>query len=338
MSQAVTVQTDAPRAVANRDFPQQLDSYEPQIRAALPAHIPVDRFKRVVLTAVNQNSDLLAADRKTLFNAAVKCASDGLVPDGREAALVVFGRVVQYMPMVRGLIKLARQSGEISTLSAHIVRERDEFDYVLGDDERLHHRPALDGDAGPARLVYATVVFKDGSKQREIMTKAEVEKVRAVSRSKGNGPWAQWWDEMARKTVIRRLLKYVTLSVDVQRALERDDEGEFETMKRSALAAVPSPDTRAAAMAEITGDEPEQADDTPEQLIETQQPEGVDWNTFLAQSRDDLAKVATTDALAALDIEVMAVMQERYAPEDTRRAWRTDVLEAQRRLPAARKR
>lgn len=220
-----------------KTFPAQLDEYQDQLRAALPTHVSLDRFKRTVLTAVNQTPKLLEADRRSLFNSAVKCATDGLLPDGREAALVEFGGKIQYMPMVRGLIKLARQSGEISTLSAHIVREGDEFEYVLGDDERLVHKPNLDG-AGKPRLVYATVTFKDGTRQREVLTVADVEKVRAVSRAKNNGPWVSWWDEMARKTAIRRLLKYVTLSADVQRAVDRDDETEFGEMRRTALRAI----------------------------------------------------------------------------------------------------
>lgn len=234
-------------------FAADLERNRSQIAAALPAHITPDKFIRTVLTAVTQTPDLLQVDRRTLFNAAVKCATDGLIPDGREAALVVFNvkdkngsgwvKSAQYMPMVRGLIKLARQSGEISTLSANIVYENDEWDYVLGDEERLTHRPNMTGERGEPKLVYATVTFKDGSRQREVLTMADVAKARSVSKSKDGGPWTQWFDEMAKKTAIRRLLKYVSLSADVERferAAQRDEESDFLQQKRVALATVPS--------------------------------------------------------------------------------------------------
>ena len=96
-----------------------LDQMRAQLAATLPAHISVDRFQRVVLTAINTNPDLLSADRRSLFNAAVRAAQDGLMPDGREGALVIFKdknnkKNAVWMPMVFGIIKKSRQSGEIA--------------------------------------------------------------------------------------------------------------------------------------------------------------------------------------------------------------------------------
>jgi len=322
MSQALATSQPKP-------FPAQLDEYQDQLKAALPSHISVERFKRTVLTACNQTPGLLAVDRRSLFNAAVKCATDGLLPDGREAALVEFGGKAQYMPMVRGLIKLARQSGEIATLSAYVVREKDEFEYVLGDDERLHHKPMIEGDAGKARLVYATVTFKDGTKQREVMTLAEIERVRAVSRAKNSGPWTQWWDEMARKTVIRRLLKYVTLSPEVARAVDRDEEGEFEGMKRAALAAVPTPQQEAlSAMAVEVEDA---ADPLPPADEEISQEPGFDFGAYLANAEGELKNCADAADIAELDAGVTAMLKDNGASEDVVRHWRTQVLNASKK-------
>lgn len=322
-------------------FAEDLQRNKATISQVLPPHIAPDKFIRTVMTAVTQTPDLLQVDRRTLFNAAVKCATDGLLPDGREAALVVFNvkdgngwkKSAQYMPMVRGLIKLARQSGEISTLSAHIVREKDEFEYVLGDEEKLIHRPMIEGDAGKMRLVYATVTFKDGTKQREVMTLAEVNKVRAVSRSKDSGPWASWPDEMARKTVIRRLLKYVTLSPDLARAVDRDDEGEFGEMKRAALAAVPKPEAHAEALAALGSPEPEDVSDTipPADEDVSQDAPTFDFAAYLANAERELANCADDADRAELDASVTETLKTNGAPEDTIRAWRTLIHNATKR-------
>lgn len=115
----------------------------PQFKAALPAHVSVDRFVRVTLTAVQTNPNLLEADRRTLFAAATKAAQMGLLPDGREGAIVTFKGQAQWMPMVAGIMKLVRNSGEISTWSVQAVYENDQFDFCLGDEEHIIHKPNL---------------------------------------------------------------------------------------------------------------------------------------------------------------------------------------------------
>lgn len=223
---------------------QQLDKMKVKLADALPAHMKVDQFNRVVMTAVNNNTDLVAADRQSLFNSCVRCATDGLLPDGREAALVTFGGKVQYMPMVFGILKKLRQSGEIASVTARLVYQNEidagRFSFVIRDgQEQLSHDPLLIGERGAVVLAYATAKFKDGTVQNEVMTKADIEKVRNVSRSKNSGPWTQWWDEMARKTVIRRLSKYLPLSAEDQRLrnlMREDAETEFEELKQDAIA------------------------------------------------------------------------------------------------------
>ena len=195
-----------------------------EFKAALPPQIPVEKFIRTTLTAVQMNPALLEADRRSLLGSCMKAAQDGLLCDGREAALVMFKNQVQYMPMVGGILKKMRNSGEIASISAHVVYSLDHFDYELGDDERITHKPLLGGDRGKAIAVYAIAKTKDGAIYREVMSVTEVEKVRAVSRSGGSGPWAQWWDEMARKTVIRRIAKRLPSSADVDAVFEADNE------------------------------------------------------------------------------------------------------------------
>lgn len=198
----------------------------PEIAQNLPSTVSPDKFRNVVITAANMSPDLLNADRRSLLGACVKCAADGLVPDGREAALVLFGGKVQYMPMLAGVLKRARNSGEIASLVVQVVHEKDSFIWRPSDGERPveHGVPGLGDDRGAPIGAYAIARLKDGSVMAEVMSKAEIEKVRAVSRSKGNGPWVQWWDQMARKTVLRRLSKYLPMDAAPMEALLRRDD------------------------------------------------------------------------------------------------------------------
>ncbi len=202
----------------------QLDKMQGQFALALPEHVSPEKFVRVVMTAVQANPDLLKADRQTLFGASMKCAQDGLLPDGREAALVCYGSSVSYLPMIAGILSKVRRSGELQTITAHVVYENDAFAYTLGDEERIDHQPNLSGPRGKPIAVYGVAKTKDGGIYREVMSVEEVEAVRRVSRAKNNGPWVQWWGEMARKTVLRRLSKRLPMSTDLQQIFERDNE------------------------------------------------------------------------------------------------------------------
>ena len=196
-----------------------------QFRNSLPRHIDPEKFKAAILTAINLNPQLARAattDMKSLLVAASRAAQDGLMPDGRDAAFVVFGQAVQYMPMIGGILRKIRNSGELASIDAQVVYEHDEFDYALGDEPYIKHKPILRGERGEPIAVYATATLKDGSRYREVMSVAEVERVRAVSRSAKNGPWVQWWSEMARKTAIRRLAKRLPMDTDVQEFFDRD--------------------------------------------------------------------------------------------------------------------
>lgn len=236
----------------------------PEFSAALPSHIPAERFIRTAITAVQLQPELLSADRRSLLGACMKAAQDGLLPDGRDAALVIFrgkgGSQVQYMPMIGGILKKLRNSGELASISAHVVYERDEFAYELGTNEQITHRPHLSSTETRGRpiAVYAVAKTKDGGVYHEVMSVEEVEKVRAVSRagSSANSPWAQWWDEMARKTVIRRICKRLPSSADTDQMMAHDNEN-YDFSQRSTSG-------RARIMAAIATDEvPEQEDQQP---------------------------------------------------------------------------
>lgn len=205
---------------------KELEVLKPEIAKVLPEHVSADKFMRVVATAVAQSPELRNADRRSLFTACVKCATDGLVPDGREAALVIFGGKAQYMPMVTGILKKVRNSGELLSIVANVVYERDEFKYWVDDvgEHVLHHPNLTEPDRGKFLCVYAIAKTKDGGVYTEVMTRGQVEEVRSISKSKDSGPWKGWYGEMARKTVIRRLSKRLPMSTDLEAVIRRDDE------------------------------------------------------------------------------------------------------------------
>lgn len=207
---------------------------------ALPAHVTEEKFKRVLLTAVSQNADLAECDRTSVFAACMKAAQDGLLPDGREAALVIFKGKAQYMPMFAGILKKIRNSGELASITAQVVHKADKFEFYVDEKgEHLNHRPDMLADRGPLVGVYAVATTKDGAAYIEVMTKAQVDAVRKVSRSGDSGPWASWYDEMARKTVIRRLSKRLPMSTDLEQVLEHDNEN-FELEPEAPAAPAPT--------------------------------------------------------------------------------------------------
>ena len=212
-----------------------LTKMSPEFQAALPPQINVEKFIRTTLTAVQMQPDLLMADRRTLLGACMKAAQDGLLPDGREAALVIFnskeGKKVQYMPMIGGVLKKIRNSGELASISAQVAYSADFFEYELGDEEKITHKPFMGGDRGQVIAVYAVAKTKDGAVYREVMSVSDVEKVRAASRAGRFGPWVDWWDEMAKKTVIRRLAKRLPSSADVDQMMDNDND-QYEFVQR----------------------------------------------------------------------------------------------------------
>jgi recombination protein RecT len=133
------------------------------------------------------------------------------------------------MPMIAGIRKRMRNSGEVLSAEAHVIYEGDEFQHDLGDQPCIVHQPAFK-DRGKPIGAYAIIKLVNGEVLREVMSLEEIERVRAVSKVKF-GPWQDWWGEMARKTVLRRCAKAAPTSSDVDAVLARDDtmgvEGEF---------------------------------------------------------------------------------------------------------------
>jgi len=209
----------------------------------LPPQIDVDKFIRTASAAIQNQPELADSNKSSLFMACQRAAQDGLIIDSREAALVLFNKKVgsewekhaQYMPMTAGILKKARNSGEIKSINAYAVYKNDDFEYSLGLNPNIHHVPDLD-EPGEFRLAYAVAELKDGGVQLQVMTKAQIEKVRKCSKSgnddkgKPKGIWKQWYDEMAVKTVLRKLCKFLPSSTDLDGVIAASDE-QFDLRK-----------------------------------------------------------------------------------------------------------
>lgn len=205
-------------------FAKDLALHERQFQSVLPAHIPAKKFLRTIVGAVQNNPGILQCNRASIYAACQKAAQDGLILDGREAAIVQFKGAAQYLPMVTGLLKKLRNSGQISTITAQVVHEKDKFFYNPANNDAPDHQPNWFGERGPMIGVYAVARMKDGAVVVELMDMEQIAKVRAVSRNSGKGPWTEWFEEMAKKSVLRRIAKYLPSSADLDQMLEHDNE------------------------------------------------------------------------------------------------------------------
>ena len=199
----------------------------------LPKHLTAERLIRIAIAAASRNPQLLACTPQSLALSLMGAAQLGLeagsplgsaylVPfrnkNGNYEATLIIG--------YRGLIELARRSGEISMIEAHVVHENDTFTCRFGMEPVLEHEPCWTGEPGDVIAAYAVAKLTDGSTQVEVMTRAQIDAIKNRSRAGRSGPWVSDYPEMARKTVVRRLAKYLPLSVELARALDLDAHAE----------------------------------------------------------------------------------------------------------------
>jgi recombination protein RecT len=203
-----------------------------EFKRSLPEGIPPERFVRICMTALSREPKLMEASVRSFTNAALQCASDGLVPDGKDAALVLFksrdgGPEVVYMPMISGLVRVVHQSGKVKSIAVELVREHDDFHNVKGDDAEIRHEVVHWDEADRGTIVggYAVIHMTNGGVIRETMSLAEIKKVQKSSRAgQGYSPWKGWWEEMARKSIFRRVSKWLPKSRETDIVAKSDHE------------------------------------------------------------------------------------------------------------------
>lgn len=236
MTKTVALDTLRDQTPPKKTFAGMLEAMKPQLAAALPKHLNPERMVRVALTCYRMTPDLAKCDPMSVLAAVVQCAQLGLEPGLLgQAYLIPFKRnqkrpdgswhstyECQFIPGYKGLLSLARRSGEVTAISTEIVYDHDEFEMALGIEPSITHRPLLEGDRGKPRLVYGVARFRDGGYHFEWMPISAVNAIRARSKAANAGPWVTDYEQMARKTLIRRMANYLPMSVELAAALMAD--------------------------------------------------------------------------------------------------------------------
>ena len=213
--------------------PKKMQDYikkmQGEIAKALPSVLTPERFTRITLSALSTNAKLAETTPQSFLGAMMTAAQLGLEPNTPlgQAYLIPYRNhgvlECQFQLGYKGLIDLAYRSGEVSTIQAHVVYENDEFEYELGLEPKLRHVPAK-SDRGDPVFFYAVFRTKDGGYGFDVMS---VDDVRAhakkYSKAYSNGPWQTNFEEMAKKTVLKRVLKYAPLKTDFVRGLSADE-------------------------------------------------------------------------------------------------------------------
>lgn len=221
---------------ANEQFKGLLKANWGRIASVAPKHMNQERMFQLALSTYNQTPELAQCSPASVLGCLMKCSSLGLEPSavdglGRAYILPFFNNKTKqkeatFILGYRGMIALARQSGEIKDISARAVHEGDVFEYEYGLDEKLRHVPSTEPLEGRALThVYMVAHFKDGGHYIDVMTKDEVDAIRKRSKagSSSYSPWSTDYESMALKTVIRRAFKYLPVSVESQTAATTDE-------------------------------------------------------------------------------------------------------------------
>lgn len=188
--------------------------------------ISKERLCRVAMVAVSRSPLLLQCTPMSIVEALMDATAMGIEPNGPLGMgwLVPYKNnknntwEAKFMASYKGMLDLARRSGNIASIEVQVVYEKDVWEVENGFDPKLKHIPCFDADPGKPRLVFALARLRDGSIQKDIMPMHEIEKIRRTSKTGENGPWRDWWEEMAKKSVLKRLCKLLPLSVENQAA------------------------------------------------------------------------------------------------------------------------
>lgn len=213
-----------------------------KIEAVMPKHLSSERLYQLTISAINHEPKLGQCDVKTLLSCVMKCSALGVEPsavDGLGRAYILPYRnnkrgimEATFILGYKGMIDLARRSGEIASIASRAVYEGDLFEYEFGLDERCKHVPqAVERTPEKLTHVYMVAKFRDGGYYMDVMTRAEVEAIRKRSKAGSSGPWVTDYEAMARKTVLRRAFPYLPVSVEAQSAASADEtSGGYESV------------------------------------------------------------------------------------------------------------
>jgi len=205
--------------------------FQESLKDVLPKHLTPERVVKMALVAASRQPKLYDCTPQSFLQSVMTSAELGLDCTGTlgQGYLIPFynGKIkafeCQFMAGYQGLISLARRSGNIARIESRLVYEKDRFDIDYGTGQKLIHKPYLGVDKGNITCVYAIAELTGGGVQIEVMTIDEINAIRDRSKAKASGPWVTDFGEMARKTVVRRIAKYLPLSPELVKAIETDD-------------------------------------------------------------------------------------------------------------------
>lgn len=201
---------------------QLIQQMKPEIAKALPSHMSPERMARIATTVLRQTPQLARCTPESFLGALLTASQLGLEPGPLgEAYFVPYKNAVTFIPGYRGLVKLARNSGQVIDLWAEIAYENDHFKWTLGLHRDITHEVAA-GERGKPTHVYAAAQLRDGGTPFVVMTVAQVEAIRSRSMAKNNGPWVTDWEAMAKKTAVKQLAKWLPLSSEFSAAVVND--------------------------------------------------------------------------------------------------------------------
>ena len=294
---------------------QFFESQKATLAAVLPRHVSPDRMLKIALGALRTTPKLMECTVESLMGAVVQCSQLGLEPNTPlgHAYLIPFEKKkkvgsewvtekveTQIVIGYKGLIDLARRSGQVVSIAAHAVYEHDHFDYAFGLNEKLEHKPAMSA-RGRVIAFYAVAKLVGGGHAFEVMSAEQVNEIRDASqnykfaRDKEKTVWGQHYEEMGRKTVLRRLFKYLPVSIELASATALDDVG--ASGRSQALDTV------------LDGDYITPTDDEPDDDGEIDPPSGL---TDQRQQQRDMTLPSYDDLLSqiqnAKDEEVLALV------------------------------
>lgn len=201
-----------------------INGYKEKFAMVLPKEMTPDRFTRIAINAIVNNPELAKCSQTSLVGALLKSAECGLEPNTAlgYAFLIPYGGKVEFQISYQGIIELARRANDGMIIHAHCVHENDEFEYELGLNPKLKHVPALK-NRGEIIWVYAVCRLKDGGYSFEVMSVEDINEHRKRYSKAKNSPWDTAWEEMAKKTVVKKALKYIPKSVEFASAVVADE-------------------------------------------------------------------------------------------------------------------
>lgn len=275
MAEQSTQDTERKRNPTLREI---LESVADQIAAVAPAHIKVDRIIKMALLAARKNPKIVTCTPSSVVDAVIQIASLGL-EIGRTAHMVPFNtkvgdkwvNVCQYIIDVKGIAQAIIQSGEVMAVDARVAREGDVFRVLYGTKPDIEHEPII-GNEGDIIAFYAVFTLPNGDKKFEVMSKAEVDKVKASSKSKDSGPWVTWYDEMGKKTVVKRGAKLIPMTERVHDLIDADNREYEDDTPAAPPAQAPAQRGKSRTLAALSAPQPNPLDELERA---SREPEGV---------------------------------------------------------------